>query len=455
MNTQRNGLARATLVVVVGVLALGDAALGQLKKERKEKRPAPTQPSAPNQPANAAPPVATEPIADKVLVREKGRDWSFRVDILIQSGPEITVVDKNIVRTPVAMQFSSVAIVFPMLDSSASHALRAIDGMQKVTGEFLFNDAVIDTTPTIAQGYQSGTKLARWEGRNLSGKDANLKVSLGFDCFDTVYDDALAETIPWPRSYPPVSASALKPQMFVEYLTDPSQIDPEPGAWLKKQTGGNDPKAIPPAQLAKFLAGRMMEDIQPSGKGFFYNSSNEGLAGTLKGFDLRGAGQTLRDGRGSPHDIACALAAVYKAAGIPARTVIGYDVYEQKSNDRGLGGKVGGGELRSWVEFCLIDPVSYAEIWVPVDVVRMRKAGSRAKPLDQRWKYFGTNDELSYVMPLAFHYHPPTTVTNIVPALWGWLTNPGSQPYANTFQFTAFRMPKRGDEPRPGNDRGR
>jgi len=82
-------------------------------------------------------------------------------------------------------------------------------------------------------------------------------------------------------------------------------------------------------------------------------------------------------------------------------------------------------------------------VWVPVDVVRMRRSGSRAKPIDQKWPYFGEHDELDRVIPFAFQFHPPTTVVaHGSPAFWGWLVTPKPPDRVlQTVRFLAITAP--------------
>src|SRR5438552_3954370 len=117
-------------------------------------------------------------------------------------------------------------------------------------------------------------------------------------------------------------------------------------------------------------------------------------------------------GRGSEFDEVCLLAAVYRSCGLPCRTVIGWDVGEDKRDKKKFLAKNNGTKgLRGWVEFALPDVKSPGGVaWVPVDVVRMRKEGSRAQALDKPWKYYGSHDELDGVIQVAFQFHRPTTV---------------------------------------------
>lgn len=142
------------------------------------------------------------------------------------------------------------------------------------------------------------------------------------------------------------------------------------------------------------------------------------------------------------------LAAVYRAAGLPARTVIGFDVSAKKDRDGFLDkGKSGPQKLRAWVEFCLYDEAAQREVWVPVDVVRMRQSSSRAPALNRPWKFFGTHDELENVIPIAFQYHPPTTVVaHGAFGLWGWLTTPEIPLVKQHLRLDAITTPKRGGD---------
>jgi len=107
------------------------------------------------------------------------------------------------------------------------------------------------------------------------------------------------------------------------------------------------------------------------------------------------------------------------------------------------------------VEFFLYDEESGDSGWIPVDVVQMRKGGSRAKRMDRDWPFFGTHDELDHFIPLSFHFHPPTTVRAYgSPALWGWFVTPA--PPAAAFQqltFATYNTPVRGgQQPGRGGD---
>lgn len=435
-------------LAAVAVVSCG--ASGQIGKDKdKKKAPASTAPAAPAQPGGTA---KAEPLGPKVLALSNARDWTFDAELLLQAGYEREAVDGAIREVPETFEFATAAIVFPVVVETAS-SLVELDGKrgdakrkEKVTGVLFWNERPYDAEPVFADGYAAGTRLARWEMRKVVGRQAKLQVRVMLTCWETKYDEALAETIPWPASFPPVAASTFKPQLFVNGVDQ--KEDAAVKALVDKWCENKDPKSIKPAVLAKFLAGKVQAHVQVNGEGLLYNQT-----GTFRGFELIGPAEVARTGRGSEHDVACFLAAVYKAAGLPARTVIGFDRYEDKGSNKGFNSAKGGQHLRSWVEFCLVDPVTSKEIWVPVDIARLRKASSRPRPLEQPWKYFGSSDELAYMIPIAFQYHPPTTVQAEAPAFWGWLTTPQSALAVQSVRFQAVASASRGGEERRTRDK--
>ncbi len=444
-------------VALLIVVAAGSPALAQLsKKDRDEEKEKDRAKKAARDAAAAQAAVPTEPLAEKVLVLEKSKDWTMTIDLRIQAGNVKDVVDGQIMTQPVPFKFSSAAVVFPMLTASAAHRLELDGGnAPKYKGELKFDNVLMDSKPTFIDGYAGGTKLARWEMRGVEGNDTQLHLEYQMTCWNSVLDETLARTIPWPKgAWPAPAASALKPHLFVE------SDAPAVTELLQRTMEGNDPKSQPPAVLAKHLAGQVMGLVQTSGNGLLFNQNS-----TFRGFDLKGAAATARDLRGSQHDVACLLAAVYRAAGLPARVVIGYDKEEttagggsSRNNPLSRSGS-GPSNLRSWVEFALVDPFDSKPFWIPVDIVRLRKQSSRPPAFDATWKFFGTHDELNAVLPIAFQYHPPTSVTALAPGFWGWVSTPETAMGVQSLRFSAIRTPQRGDEPSrrnrtaPGRDR--
>jgi len=374
-------------------------------------------------------------VLDGLMKRGRERDWTLTVTIQVNS---VKNRDGNGMPIPETMNLRTAAVVFPAIESFASGVLDS----ERYKGELRFNEKVVDDSHEFLSGYQGGTRLARWTMTEQVGKDMTLVVTLPVTTWETIFDENAAMAVPWPANWSDRASSALQPDTIV------NSNDPAVQALVKRWTEGKDPKSIPPVQLAKFLAGKVMEHVQLSGNGLV--AADNGL---LMGVGLQSVEETATSGRGSEHDMVVLLAAVYRAAGLPARTVIGYDVTGKKEKDNFLDkgrGSGSGMQLRGWVEFCLYDEGTKKELWVPVDIVRMRGSSNRVPPLNRPWKYFGTHDELENVIPFALQYHPPTTVVaHGAYAFWGWLTTPEIPNVTQFVRFNAITTPKRaGDRPR-------
>lgn len=455
----------AAAVAAVSLLACATGTFAQQRRPGQSQppsQPAPTQPTPPAAPAQPAPtqPTPAQPapaqvkpappkpsFLDNVIKPGRTRNWTLRVNVHVdayQTDPRVLGKPGHKELEVKPITFETAAVVFPIVTASAGSEA-AFEAMR---GTLFFDDRPMDTEPELSPTvYHSGTRLARWEMTNKTGREMDLRVEIPMTTWETVFDEKLAERAVWPAGgrWPEVAASTFSGVPFVDYHS-PVVVN-----LLSQWTGGKDPKILKPVPLAKFLAGQVLERMQPTGTGL-----ETARNGELEGFKLQRASTTLQLGRGSEHDIAIALCAVYLAAGLPARTVIGYDVTDTKGEDSGpFGRSKGSAKLRSWVEFALYDETADKLIWVPVDIVRQRKSSSKAPPLDRPWKYFGTNDELDDIMPVAFQYHPPTTVVaHGSRCFWGWLTTPTIPEGASQYiKFESMTTPNRG-RPNP-RDTGR
>jgi len=359
-----------------------------------------------------------------VLERIEPHDWTLQVTVNLR--PQTSFDLKTRMPDRTAFDFTSAAIVFPMLTETAS----SVSNQNGMGGTLSLNDRVVLDKPTtyLAADYPCGTRLGKWEiSKDWRGEEVQLQVTLPITCYQTKFDEAGAMLLQWPETWPALAQSTFKPQLFIDLMPDDhgnaAPVDMEPiQKLIKKWTDGKDPKKLPPAQLAKFLCGKVAEYTQVSGNGL-----NAAVTAELEGFNLQGAVETALQARGNEFDLICLLTAVYRQAGIPCRTVIGWDVGEQKRDDKVLFNRKDGKKgPRGWVEVALPDPKGQGGLtWIPVDVVKIRKFSSRMQPLDKPWKYFGSHEELDGVIPIAFQFHPPTTVVaHGSPAMWGWMVTP-------------------------------
>ncbi len=398
------------------------------------KAKTPTQPSAPARPViQVADVQCVEP--GPFVRREKPRDWLFTVNVDVRSSrsdlPDPRNPDLPDTRS---FRFDTLSVVFPLLPPTASavpdrSTLKTTLRLQNipVAGQ---KTSVLDKQIT-GQPYQSGVSLVKIAAENGECREISFEVSYKTTSYNTVYDEAAATNVKWPENgWPVVAASTFGPQMFIDYA-----MFREQGSgvmrrefstealqhWINEQTNGN-PKGVPPATLAKWLAGQMMARLQPTGEGLTFLNT-----GQLQGIGTLGPEVTFKNARGSDFDIAATLVAAYRLAGLPARLVIGWDTGTGSDKGEDFLGKARGAKegLRPWAEWALYDEAKATLNWVPVDLAKMRKQGSRAQPMDRAWKYFGTHEELQGVVPIAFHFHPPTTVESYgSPAMWGWMMTP-------------------------------
>ncbi|MEX2219231.1 MAG: transglutaminase domain-containing protein [Phycisphaerales bacterium] len=384
----------------------------------------------------------------RIVARVKPHEWTLttRVNVRLDQFAR----DANGMPLTTGFKFDTVSVIFPLIPetaSSISAPIEPVEGVERyrpyIKGRLMLNDATVNERPEVLSNYAAGARLGKWTHRDWSGKEMTLEVTLPVTAYQTTFDEKLAMAAGWPDAWPEPAASCMQPQYWIDLDPAKGPYDMTPiKEFVRRATNGKDPKSVPPAMLAKVLAGEVLRAVNPSaGDGLNFNRTGE-----LEGIDLKGAPQTLLDGRGSEFDMACVLVAAYRAAGLPARTVIGYDVGEGKTGNRFLG-KSGSAELRAWVEFPLLDKDSKI-VWVPVDVVRMRKSGSRPKPIAQRWPFFGEHDELDRVIPFAFQFHPPTTVVAYgSPAFWGWLVTPKPPDRVmQTVRFGAITTPTTAEE---------
>jgi len=435
--------------------------------------PAPATPATPTSPAQQPSPATrpAQPVVQPTQKREaptKGpylevsqeRDYTLTATILVKSdNPDMKqeFVDPFSGKTeqmPLVkpFEFSALGFVFPMVTSTASSELVESEyrGVLKLNGE------EVDRDREILKGYPGGTYLARWDagkaGTTTVCRQVQLDLSAPMRCGQTTLHEAEAMKVPWPKGpWPEAAVSTLKPQLYIETGVDGTGhvlpydnklVDNAVKQWLREANIRDAAKA-PPVMVAKAIAGGMWRDVQPFGEGLDFARTGE-----LAGINLLPPAETLRLKRGSEHDITVLLAAAYKKAGLPTRTVIGYDVGKDDSKFLKKGSKEN--RLRSWVEFCLYDEAKNTINWVPVDVVRMRKTSTRPTGIERAWKYFGTHDELNTVAPFALHFHPPTDVVRYgAPAFWGWFVTPQAPKAAEQLiRFTATITPKRGGEPK-------
>lgn len=347
------------------------------------------------------------------------------------------------------LQLDALTMFFPIPEGCASSETWSdrISGMLDVGGRTVTGGfRVID-------GLQAGARLAAFDAVDILASNLTLRVEVPMTCWETRVDEKRASVVRWPAGgWEPVIEACLKPQTLVE--SDSAEVRELTARWMKEAPGGADPRNTPPYMLAKYLAGRVVNWYQPTGHSAASTRYRGGITGSVyganvEGYEALGAAEAARTGRGPVLDQANLLVAVYRAAGLPARLVIGVD--QRAMAKQADGGQVGpvAPVVRAWAEFYLPGTKTSEGEWIPVDVSRQREFSSRAPGLGQVWRYFGHNEELDVTVPVSFHWLPPVPCSNMgAPALWGWIPQPELVVGEQSVRVLVKSAARRGDDPK-------
>lgn len=384
--------------------------------------------------------------AQDIITREHPREWTIEYRVNLRSYQE-RHIRPNQKRMPEIDRWNwdKMTLVLPVLHESAGH--RLVDG-ELVTATVTVDDhdAKLLAEPQLKPGYHSGAQYLIIGVDAATGvRTVRAEMTVPITAWQVKYNDEVAEQIDWPQQWPVEARSVFDQQMWID-MTPEGPVDWAPiDNAIETWTNGKDPRMLKPAVLAKFLAGEVLKSFQPSGNGVNFNRQGE-----IEGFELTPINEAAERGRGSPFDMVNLLAGIYRRVGLPARTVVGVRIDQEKeglfrrSSDKE--------EMHAWVEFALSGGRSVT--WVPVDILKMReKMGTRPRPLDQEWPFFGDNDEMDHYMPFAFHFHPPVAGVRAFGSagFWGWIVFPEMPERADqAIYFNVMTTPRRDNLPRDG-----
>jgi hypothetical protein len=255
----------------------------------------------------------------------------------------------------------------------------------------------------------------------LAAADAQtIKFEIGFrtQSWSSALDEARAAQATWPQQWPAECADALKPQLFVE------SEDPRFKQFVDTVSDGAL-RQVPPHLAAKDLIRATIAALRISGSGL---SKVEG--GVMQGMALKGAARAMADGTGTPHDLVAACVAVLRAAGIPARVVVGVDRSEVQTLSSGL---------LSWGEYYLPDSG-----WVPFDPDLMRGSAIARRNVRDAWPSLGTMKDLNRRIILSYSFQAPgALISHGNPAVYGWDPRPAGTP-SSTRQYVNVNTTSRG-----------
>lgn len=439
------------LAISAGLSAGQSAPMAPGKTGQPAGKAAPKATTPPPTPPAAVPGPAAAPKADDIIepgpfvevVRIQNRTLDINVHLDSTRLDEANQrVKRNIDPTTPVVEWQSLSFVFPLLTQTAG----SVSDPKKATATVKVEGREMETKLSVLERYPAGVQLLKAEIGAGSGRGWDFTVKIAAATGGVKFDERRAMEVGWPKGgWPAAAQSTFTPQMFLDLGPDGKPQDLTKLKAMVAEWTGNDPKGVGPVKLAKYLAQQVVQNFQIMREPVIYYQGIEVL-----GVDLQPVEQSVETMRGTEFDLVNLLTAVYRAAGLPARVVIGWDTRRTQSSATRPGTAE---ELRAWVEFCLFDEHGAAAEqtgarfprtgpdgrrqddrdvagkhlvnWVPVDVVQLAKRGGRNQRLEQPWRFFGTMEDLDAVIPFAFQWHPPTTVRAYVrPAFWGWTVWP-------------------------------
>lgn len=343
-----------------------------------------------------APPAGRPPVGP--LVRHDPHIYEVSFQVLLSTS--VSTIDQGIRAGEFDLKDTPIVIplmmqgTFSQIDERTLHAEMIGD-----RGPFS------DFARSIEGGMPFSMSLVKMNVREYRGATLRWTLKFRTQVWSSRLNEADAQKITWPRRWPDEVQDALSPQQFIESDAEIFQKA------LTSQGGVQALRTVPPLIAAKQVIAYCLNNIRVHKNGLLQVDG-----GVLRGMDLQGAQKTAESGIGTPNDLVCVTVAMLRAAGIPARAVIGV-VEDEKGRDL----------LTVWAEFYLPDAG-----WVPFDPNAMKGKGAGRMNPTRPWPELGTIDSLNKRIPLAFTFHPPMNVeAPHGPAVWGWLPRPGQTEYYN------------------------
>ncbi len=365
------------------------------------------------------PPSGRPPVGP--LQRTEPRVYDFTFDVTLTTLFQYDARDQR------SYQLADAPIVMPVI-FQGSYSAVAADSLRARLWLGPGEDTTLSRRTRLDAGYPFHTQLAVLPVGAFTGKTLRWQLGYRVQVWSSrMTNEAAAASVPWPREWPAEVRDGLQPQLFIE-------SDNGLFAETVQRVSQGQLRMVPPYLAAKDLVRYCVNEVRVSGDGV-----NRGNAGTLRGLEMSGALATVSSPltAGSPHDLVCVCVAMLRAAGIPARPVIGVEKLPESDGLR-KGDTKGRPEFVSWAELYLPDVG-----WVPFDPVAMRGKGVRNLDVRRPWPEFGTMKDLNRRIPLAYHFIPPASVeTPQNPAVWGWDPRPGGDPSSE--QQIRFTVVSRG-----------
>ena len=231
--------------------------------------------------------------------------------------------------------------------------------------------------------------------------------------------DAMCST--WPAEWPEATRPFLKPEPWIQ-SDDQFLID-----FVTRISKGNLRGVSPYGAAKELIRESVLAYKSISGTG---NERRE--FGLISGLQLIGASESARAATGSPNDLVCTCIAILRAAGIPARPVVG--IVKEMTKD--LKERT---RWRTWGEFYV--PKAG---WVPFDPNIMRGSGFQFRGLDAAWPGFANIKDFNERIPVAYRFQPEGSLWHW-PPVWGFIYGGDLNRARKIYSQTSLMRIGRGD----------
>jgi hypothetical protein len=224
-----------------------------------------------------------------------------------------------------------------------------------------------------------------------------FEVRIRMNCFSSQLDENAAATIGWPQQWQGDSKHYLEPSDFIESSN-------EIFSKAVLDALGEHKQSMSVHHAAKTIIRYCLQKIKSDGQYEDRTRTN------VRGLAVQGATKTVEGGFGTACDLVTVCVATLRAAGIPARPVIGM------TNKDLIGTRTTQSRYLVWAEYALPNAG-----WVPFDPKRMQGTVDRVL-LKDSWQGLGTMMFLNERVPIAFSF-VAGGVQNAYDAIgpWGWV----------------------------------
>lgn len=335
----------------------------------------------------ATPPPGRPP--EGALTRSNPKTYDIVWDVLL-SAPGTRTADPSVL-------IDSSAFLFPVIPFSTWNSAD-LDSMRiNVTREGRVDSSAIAET-RLDRAARDGVGLAVIPLGTVRSQALRCTITQRVTVWRSDLDDAAAAKVSWPAEWPAEAQAWLAPSPFVE------SDDPRFAAFVERTAQGRL-RYTPVFVAAKELIRATIKAFNGiDGPGLEISSQQQ-----VHGLRMSGAASSMQAARGTVPDLVAACVAVLRAAGIPARPVIGVD---EASDGTSRAVRT---TYRVWAEFFL--PGSG---WVPFDPDQMRGTHAMSAAPERSWTGLGRMKDLNTRVPLAYSFRPMRGESLSLDAPGGW-----------------------------------